>query len=354
MNKLLASTAIVAMTALPLAAQTSTETTAPETTAPMSTDSTAPAASDSTTMEPAETDTAADATMGTGDFTYTPMNTELMASDFIGKNVYVSEGEIATTAVNDADADWEDVGTISDVLMSREGQAEAILVDIGGFLGIGAKTVAVDMEQLNIIEDGDNIGDYFVAFSANREALENAPEFEVVNADETMATDTTTTAATDTSTDTMTGTTATTGMADTSTDTTTDTMADTSATEPTAADPMATDTTTGVAETDMGSGDPMEGMVDPTTLTAEQLQGAPVYDSNDERIGDISELVVAADGTISEAVVDIGGFLGIGAKPVALNFDQIQVMAEDAEGSGIRVQLTATEEELDAMPEYEG
>lgn len=328
MNKLLASTAIVAMTALPLAAQTSTETTSPETTAPMSTDSTAPAASDSTTMEPTDTDTATtDAgTMGTGDFTYTSMNNELMASDFIGKNVYVSEADVdAATPMNDADADWEDVGEISDVLMSREGESQAILVDVGGFLGIGEKTVAVNMDQLRIIEDGDNVGDYFVVFTANREALENAPEFEIVSADEVM-TDTTTTAA------------GTTGMA----------------TDTTAADPMATDTTTGVASTDMGSADPMEGMVDPTTLTAEQLQGAPVYDANDERIGDISELVVAADGTISEAVVDIGGFLGIGAKPVALNFEQIQVMSEDADGSGIRVQLTATEEELEAMPEYEG
>ncbi|AMY71733.1 PRC-barrel domain-containing protein [Frigidibacter mobilis] len=321
MNKLLASTAIVAMTALPLAAQTTTtETTSPETTAPMVTD-TAPSTTGSATMD---TSTTTD-TMGTSGFSYTAMAEDLMASDFTGKNVYVSEGAVATTAVNDADADWDNVGTISDVVMSRDGAVQAILVDVGGFLGIGAKTVAVDMDQLNIISDGDSADDYFVVFTASREALENAPEF--VAADDVAATMDTT----------ATGTTA--PMA---TDTTTG---------------MATDTT-GVATTDtatgMGSGDPMADMIDPTTLTAEQLQGAPVYDANDERIGNISELVVAADGTITEAVIDIGGFLGIGAKPVALNFEQLQVMAENADGSGVRVHLTATEEELEAMPEYQG
>ena len=321
MNKLLASTAIVAMTALPLAAQTTTtETTSPETTAPMVTD-TAPSTTGSATMD---TSTTTD-TMGTGGFSYTAMAEDLMASDFTGKNVYVSEGAVATTAVNDADADWDNVGTISDVVMSRDGAVQAILVDVGGFLGIGAKTVAVDMDQLNIISDGDSADDYFVVFTASREALENAPEF--VPADDVAAT-----------------------MDTTATGTTATDMNTTTA-------PMATDTT-GVAPTDtatgMGSGDPMADMIDPATLTAEQLQGAPVYDANDERIGSISELVVAADGTITEAVVDIGGFLGIGAKPVALNFEQLQVMAEDADGTGVRVHLTATEEQLEAMPEYQG
>ncbi|GGH55446.1 hypothetical protein GVY41_10570 [Frigidibacter albus] len=351
MNKLLASTAIVAMTALPLAAQTTTtETTSPETTAPMSTDSTAPSTTGSATMD-ATTDSATDATaadtagtdtMGTGDFSYTAMDDELMASEFIGQTVYVSEGTVDLTAGNNAD--WESVGDISDVVMSREGEAQAILVDVGGFLGIGAKTVAVDIEQLNIVSDGESADEYFVVFTATREALENAPEF--VSADEadaamdttatdsTMAADTTTAPA---ATDTM------------ATDTTT---ADTTATDTTTG--MATDTTTGMADGTTTSDDPMAGLIDPTTLTAEQLQGAPVYDASDERIGDISELVVAADGTITEAVIDIGGFLGIGAKPVALNFEQLQVMAEDADGTGVRIHLNATEEELEAMPEYEG
>lgn len=337
MNKLLASTAIVAMTALPLAAQTTTtETTSPETSGTLSTESTAPSTTGSATMD-ATTDTdttvvvdttAAD-TMGTGDFSYTAMNDELMASEFIGQSVYVSEGAVDRTAAAN-EADWDDVGDISDVLMSRDGEAQAILVDVGGFLGIGAKTVAVDMQQLNIVSDGENADDYFVVFTATREALENAPEF--VRADEADAAMGTT--ATDAT------------VAPAATDTT-------MATDTTTA-PMATDTTAGVADGTVMSDDPMDGMIDPTTLTAEQLQGAPVYDANNEQIGDISELIVGADGTITEAVIDIGGFLGIGAKPVALNFEQIQVMAEDADGSGVRVQLTATEEELEAMPEYEG
>lgn len=47
----------------------------------------------------------------------------------------------------------EQVGEISDVLMSPEGQAEGIVIDRGGFLGIGEKTIALDMEDIEITQD---------------------------------------------------------------------------------------------------------------------------------------------------------------------------------------------------------
>ncbi|WP_126975224.1 PRC-barrel domain-containing protein [Frigidibacter oleivorans] len=371
MNKLLASTAIVAMTALPLAAQTATETTettAPESTGSMATDAPAASSTDTMTAPDAAMDTqdTADAaatmgtdTMGGSDFSYMPTGDEVMASDFLGKRLYTAEGDVDTAAINEADANWDDIGEVSDIIMNPEGQAQAVLVDIGGFLGIGEKTVAVSMDQLSIVPDGDNAGDFFVAFSSSREALENAPEFDMgpmdaqQNADAGMAADTgmgagagmsgTDTAAMDT----------TAPAADGTTD------QDMAATTTTAADPAMTDSTaTAPAATDMAATDAtgeagMEEAVDPNTLTAEMLQGAPVYDANDERIGDVSQLVVADDGTITHTVIDIGGFLGIGAKPVALDFEQMEVMTEDG-GETLRVHVTATEEELEQMPEYQG
>lgn len=369
MNKLLASTAIVAMTALPLAAQTATETTettAPESTGSMATDAPAATSTDTMTAPDAATETqdTADAAatmgsdaMGGSDFSYMPTGDEVMASDFLGKRLYTAEGDVDTAAINEADANWDDIGEVSDIIMTPEGQAQAVLVDIGGFLGIGEKTVAVSMDQLSIVPDGDNVGDFFVAFSSSREALENAPEFDMgpldaqQNADAGMAADTGMGAGAG-----MTGT-DTTAMDTTAPAADGTTNGDMAATTTTAADPAMTDTT-GAAGTDMATTDAtgeagMEQPVDPGMLTAEMLQGAPVYDANDERIGDVSELVVADDGTITHTVIDIGGFLGIGAKPVALDFEQMEVMTEDG-GDTLRVHVTATEEELEQMPEYQG
>ena len=162
MTKLLTSTALIAMLTGPVLAQTTAEP-APATEAPAAT--TAPA----TTTAPAST----------AGFGYMAMPTDMSADDFIEKNLYVSETDPDTTATyNDADADWDSIGEIDDLVISETGEVKAVLVDIGGFLGMGEKTVSVSMDQLRMIRDGDSEDDYFIVFTADRAALESAPAFE--------------------------------------------------------------------------------------------------------------------------------------------------------------------------------
>lgn len=186
MTKLLASTALVAMLAAPALAQTATDTTttAPATTeAPMTegTATTMPADGTATTM-PADgtaTTMAADGAMADAGFGYTAMAGDMSATTFIGKRLYVSEAEVdVNAAITEIDQEWDDVGEISDLVLNQDGQVQAVLVDIGGFLGLGERTVAVSMDQLRVIRDGDSENEYFIVFTANRAALENAPEFE--------------------------------------------------------------------------------------------------------------------------------------------------------------------------------
>lgn len=177
MTKLLTSTALIAMLAGPVLAQTTAEP-APATTdtpaAGMTT--TAPA---TTEMTPA-TDAATTTPMTTeGGFGYTAAPTDMSADDFIGKNLYVSETDPDMAATyNDADEGWDSIGEINDLVINETGEVQAVLVDIGGFLGLGEKTVSVSMDQLRMIRDGDSEGDYFIVFMADRAALESAPEFE--------------------------------------------------------------------------------------------------------------------------------------------------------------------------------
>ncbi len=92
--------------------------------------------------------------------------------------------------------------------------------------------------------------------------------------------------------------------------------------------------------------------VDIAEIEAEALTGARVYDQNDKWIGEISEVLIGADGAVSEVVIDIGGFLGIGEKPVALGFDSLSVKSDG--DASYTVYVTYTEAELEAMPTYEG
>jgi sporulation protein YlmC with PRC-barrel domain len=85
-------------------------------------------------------------------------------------------------------------------------------------------------------------------------------------------------------------------------------------------------------------------------LLASELIGATVYDSADENLGSISDVVLAKEGGVEAVVIGVGGFLGIGAKNVAVSFDQIE-QSTDAEGN-LKLILNASKEELDAAPQY--
>lgn len=88
-------------------------------------------------------------------------------------------------------------------------------------------------------------------------------------------------------------------------------------------------------------------------VTTENLEGARVYSSTDEWVGDVSELVVDDAGQVTEVIVDVGGFLGIGAKPVALTMTEMEILKE-TDGEDIRAFVPMTKEDLEALPEYQG
>ncbi len=71
-----------------------------------------------------------------------------------------------------------------------------------------------------------------------------------------------------------------------------------------------------------------------TTLTtdhwlASDVYKASVYDPSNHKIGDIDDLVINKDGTISTAVIGVGGFLGVGQKDVAIPFNDLKVASDN-------------------------
>jgi sporulation protein YlmC with PRC-barrel domain len=59
---------------------------------------------------------------------------------------------------------------------------------------------------------------------------------------------------------------------------------------------------------------------------ASKLVGLSVYGANNERIGDVNEVLVDRDGSAEAVVIGVGGFLGIGEKDVAVPFKSVEWM----------------------------
>ncbi|MFZ1199189.1 MAG: PRC-barrel domain-containing protein, partial [Desulfobacterales bacterium] len=65
----------------------------------------------------------------------------------------------------------DDVGEITNVLFERNGKIKEYLVDVGGFLGIGEKTVAVSPQDLTYDADKG-----YAVFQGSKKELEDRPE----------------------------------------------------------------------------------------------------------------------------------------------------------------------------------
>lgn len=73
--------------------------------------------------------------------------------------------------------DDKSIGDINELLIAEDGGVDAVVVGVGGFLGIGEKNVAIPFDSLNVQRqaDSDEIEEISVSFS--KEELENAPKF---------------------------------------------------------------------------------------------------------------------------------------------------------------------------------
>lgn len=262
-----------------------------------------------------------------------------LVSSFTGKSLYTLDSEETRMLGEAGDTDasvrwesdeaftagrdnWENVGNIDDVVLTQDGELRGVLLDIGGFLGIGARTVMVELDDLYFVSDettAEDLSDFSVVATISREGLEALPEWDEAQLTNGFAT-------------------ANSGDA---------TMAP-------AADAEMTDDTAMTDDAAMADESAMDGYapIAEEDLTAERVLGANVYDMNGDNIATVDDLVLGADGEITQAVMDVGGFLGLATYTVALDIDDLDIMW-NAEDEDVRVQVAMTAEELEALPEYQ-
>ena len=120
----------------------------------------APAAFTQSNPAPAERPTAASSQMNF----YNRQAADMRASYLIGANIKNSQNET--------------VGEINDLVLDKDGKVVAVVVGVGGFLGIGEREVALDYKSLNVKYDPNAMtraGATTIQVNATKDSLKNAP-----------------------------------------------------------------------------------------------------------------------------------------------------------------------------------
>jgi sporulation protein YlmC with PRC-barrel domain len=83
----------------------------------------------------------------------------------------------------------------------------------------------------------------------------------------------------------------------------------------------------------------------PDQWLASKFKGTDVVGSDNEKIGDVSDILFDKGGKVDAIVISVGGFLGVGAKEVALAPSSFDVVPGQ-NGSSDKLKLAATKDEL--------
>ncbi|MEJ6783381.1 PRC-barrel domain-containing protein [Aminobacter sp. Piv2-1] len=229
----------------------------------------------------------------------------LLASNIIGETVYNGTAE-----------DAENIGDVNDLVLTPDGKADQLVIGVGGFLGIGEKNVAIAFNEFDWAEKD---GDRWLVVPMTKEQLEALPDFDRRGYDPAPAP----VAATE-------------PMPST----------DQTAQAPATPDATATDQTktTSIDKSALKQ-------LPATDVRSEEMVGTTVYGADDANIGEIGDIVMTADGKVDAYIIDVGGFLGMGEKKVAVGSDNLAFMV-DQDGKKY-LYTTFTKEQLDKQPAYD-
>jgi len=91
-----------------------------------------------------------------------PQATELTSENLTGARVYSAKDE--------------DIGEVNKLVLNSDGSVKELVLDIGGFLGLGEHRVAVGLDQVNIMRN-DKGSDVRVYVDSDKEALKALPTY---------------------------------------------------------------------------------------------------------------------------------------------------------------------------------
>lgn len=104
---------------------------------------------------------------------------QFLGSWIMDRNVWTTERPAGSNwdgyqNLTERPSEWKNIANIDDVVIDGNGMVTGYVVDIGGFLGIGAKTVALDPHALRMMHIGDET---FFATHYTADELKALPDF---------------------------------------------------------------------------------------------------------------------------------------------------------------------------------
>jgi sporulation protein YlmC with PRC-barrel domain len=214
---------------------------------------------------------------------------QVRASSMIGQDVY--------------GPDNKSIGKVADLVLQEDGKTRAALIDVGGFLGVGSKRIAIPFADIKVAPDKDNPDKPLLNVAMTKDQMQQAPEWQ----DRTAA----------------------------------------STTAPATDQPATTGSTTTTTASDKTAGAMAPATQD---LSADKLIGTAVYSPDQKNLGEVGDVVFDKGGDIKGVVIDVGGFLGVGEKPVGIQYDALNVQ-KDMNGD-MRLMVNASEDQLKSAPTF--
>lgn len=262
-------------------------------------------------------------TTGMSGFLDQRSQSDLFASELMGKKVYARRtmsddrpsqtdtnavtGETQQMATMNRDdlEDMDNIGEITEIVLSNDGQVRALVIGVGGFLGMGEHDVAVTMDQISFASDPEDRSETYVMLNTRSGMLKESPSYDrmmMAPAGDTQQ------------------------MSDTRSE------------------------SAGFVAPQMKR----DGydQVKVTDVSTDMLIGKSVYDVNENDVGEVTDIIVNAEGEITNVIIDFGGFLGIGSSQASLTFEELTILSTEG-FNDVRLYVDATRDQIQNLPQYQ-
>jgi PRC-barrel domain len=85
-------------------------------------------------------------------------------------------------------------------------------------------------------------------------------------------------------------------------------------------------------------------------LLASDIYKANVYDPSENKIGDVTDLIIDSNANVTAAIVSVGGFIGVGQKDVMIPFKDLMISTRNGKDW---LTLNRTKDELKMLPTFD-
>lgn len=83
-----------------------------------------------------------------------------------------------------------------------------------------------------------------------------------------------------------------------------------------------------------------------TEMAAAGILGRTILTADGQRVGEVDDLLMDDQKAVTHVILEVGGFLGIGSKPVSVQLQHLSMAEDDS------LYIDMTKEELESLPEY--